>query len=222
MGFFDIFKKSKQNQHTDKLSIEDIHVILANFCGNVYDKFDNIIKSEINSWFKEKRNNYGNEAYQDQLEKNAIYLRELSVNYILTITKFLTNRDSSLIHSNFDNLRGTIQILSKEATNYHLNFLRYDCDGCKYHEEHKSYSILKDLRLSNNHEKYIDELEFFCKFYKSYFLMSQIFLGNILLNNQFAGIAQGKPFDKIKLVVEKTIQNYSNIAIDNIKIGFPN
>jgi len=142
-------------------------------------------------WLANKQATYSGEAYFDQLERNAVYLREsasifngATAIYLYEGTPILQTEEeiTSFVFSQ--------RQFAQEVAQMQLKFLRSGCNGCEIHSWHGKWAGFKEMRGQPNRSAYLEELEFACIYFQSMFIASQYFLRVFLQNHSLASSCQ--------------------------------
>ena len=211
MGFLDKLFGSEEDK-------PDISQLFSKAGEGILNSLSEQIKSENISWLENKRTNFKGGDYITQLEKNAIYAVESLMTTMSALTTFIVTEveiNNDFIMQHMQNAQG----ISRDMVEFHLNYLNDGCDGCIAHTEHNRYVGLKNIKSSGDVEKYINELEFWCIYYRAMqtFGMAYIeyFMKNRNMFSKFKGFDEGI----VSSELEKYTKLYANLCINNIEIN---
>jgi hypothetical protein len=59
--------------------IDDLRLLLDQYGNDLVNTLGDQIRAEANQWLADKQRYYTSDAYLEQLEKNAIYLKEMTI-----------------------------------------------------------------------------------------------------------------------------------------------
>lgn len=203
---------------------EDIAQIRTFFdkTGNVLSQRGDqeLLRSEVNRYFQTKKQQYAGKAYLDQIEKNAIYLREGTRDMSLEIATYLHKGKPKLkpqdIRKYLDGLKPT---RAQSVVPHHLNYLHGTCRGCKVHREHDEYLSLRDLYLNGELAQYLDEIEFCYQHYQATYIYARWMLAGFLENPQYAGAAKRIQLSELATVSEERVMLWARLLMGYIQLG---
>ncbi len=201
-----------------KVTAQDLSVFLSQVGERISNSFSTEILAEGESWLIDKKRNYSGLEYIEQLEKNAIYAVEsISVALPSLVTFTITDHelDGDFIFQHI----GNGQSLARDKVAFHLNYLGNGCSGCICHDDHCRYAGLLEIKQSGNVEKYIDELEFWCKFYRSMQTFTMHYLQYFVENMEAFKTYKDISESEVRVEFEKYIKFYSNNCIGNITVA---
>jgi len=153
----------------------------------------------------EKQRNYSGAVYQDQLEKNTIYLAEAGGQVIVAAAIWLWRGEPRLNPAAVPGFVDQLRIPAQADTPLHLKYLREGCKGCLAHDQHRRWENLQNLRRTASHGDYIDELEFLMVYYQTRFRVLQSFMTALLTGTQWAGAARLLQPGTVAEVIENRI-----------------
>jgi hypothetical protein len=193
--------------------------LLLDQCGNeIFTKVGEQINSFCSRWLAEKQQSYRGDGYLEQLEKNVIYLQEGTRAVVQAIAHYLFTGEPLLRPEEiqeFDlSVRTTRSLLT---TPYHLAYLRNDCTGCPVHDEHYRYLGLRKMRVCGDLVKYIDELEFCCRYFQATYMIGQNYLMAFLNDHALAGSTQLIPDEELMQIINERVTLWANICIGNVQ-----
>jgi hypothetical protein len=204
---------------TAPLEIAQVRLLFDRCGSDVIYKNRDQIKSIAEEFVRQKQQEFRGDAYLDQIEKNAIYLREGTYALNRAIVRYLSQGEPILRPEEVaDFVLQTRVLQPKQTTIHHLSFLREGCTGCPVHNDHSPYEALRQMRLSGDWSKYIDELEFCCKYFQASYVVSQLYLTAFLDNHELAGSAGQIPPHKLEEVVNAHVLLWSNLCLDNVRV----
>lgn len=201
------------------------------------------IKNASNDWLTEKQTSYYGTEYISELEDNCIYLAEGYSGTCQMITRVL--HEGKPLFSNESDM-----LLYYAAVKTYFGKVHYDCfisylregkliSQCQndiFLEEVKKmhiirpiyteptvnrYDKLRKIRISGDSMKYIDELEFDCKFWHAALMVNNAFLFTLFYNPQFAGAASRLPLLEVLHVVEERTMQHTALNTDQLQIQIP-
>ncbi len=192
-----------------KVTAHDLSVFLSQVGDVISSNSSAEVQSENESWLIDKKNNFSGKDYIEQLEKNAIYAVEsISLALPSLVTFIITDHelDSDFIFQHI----GNGQSLARDKVGFHLNYLGKGCSGCISHDDHSRYVGLLEIKKSGDIDKYIDELEFWCRFYRSMQTFTMHYLQYFVENMDAFKVYKDISEVEVRMEVEKYIKFYSN------------
>ena len=151
-----------------------VYSLFDDFGKAIYVNTSNDINQVVSQMLLEKQQSYLDQDYIEQLEKNVIYLCEGATQIKFGIFEYLLNGQPILNPDdvfNFVRSKG----ISYETTQYHWDFVRYGCNGCKVHNQHGQYEKLRNFRLSEAWMEYREDLEYSYQYNQTEFMVSKNF-----------------------------------------------
>jgi hypothetical protein len=192
----------------------ELRVLFDYVANATIEQQGNKIKLVAEEYIQKKRQDYHGSDYLDQIEKNAIYLSEGTLAVSAAILKFLADGRPTLRAEEVNHFVLETRLThAQEATPFHLKYLRDDCDECPVHSGHLRYQNWRKLRSSGDQSKYIDELEYSCKYYQATYVLAQQFLSSFLLNPGLAGSARQISRDDIAAVIGERIYLWVDLSL---------
>ncbi len=183
----------------------------------------NRVRVIAEEFVQKKRKDYQGNDYVVQIEKNAIYLSEGTLAVNSAMLKYLVYGEPLLRPNEVDSFVNATRLMqSQNTTPFHLAYLRENCDGCLVHSEHARYESWYTLRRAGDPTKYIDELEFSCKYYQATYVLSQHFLSSLLLNHSLAGGARNLPLHDVASVIAERVYTWIGILLGNTRTASAN
>ncbi len=168
-----------------------------------YDELTALTRDAALGWLVEKQNNFTEEAYVDQIEKNAVYFYELASICNLGSSRFLYLGQPILSAEEIGPFVSLQRGIALQTSDQQVRFIRYGCSGCDMHDEHGLWADYQRMRNLGDRSVYIEELEFACIRNHVSFMASEYFLSTLLLNHKWAGIASRLP---VQGVIDEVIQ----------------
>jgi len=180
------------------------------------------VDDQIRSMAKEgpelKRQQYSGGAYLDQVEKNAVYLREGTMAVNAAITEYLMHGQPILSPEEIPAFLTYTRVTRPQQTVLlHLNFIRNGCSGCDVHDEHGPYAAFRQLLLTGDSARYIDEMEFSYVYFQASCLVAQQFLVAMLSNYGLAGCARLISAWELAEVVQERVFRWTDVCLGNIQ-----
>ena len=121
-------------------------------------------------WVAEKRDTFSGIDYFNQIEKNAIYLRECA-NIILNINaKYLFYDEPLIPTQEIETYVTSLRRYAHQRSSDHLTFVRSGCKKCSSHNQHFNYKVLFEKRRKEKPEIYLEEIEYWCIYYQIEFI----------------------------------------------------
>lgn len=175
------------------------------------------VRGVVATSFMEKKRNFSGDAYVQQIEKNAIYLREGTQALILAMVKFMWKGEPRLRPQKVaDFVNATRIIAAQQSMPYHLAYLQKGCVTCPVHDEHRFYQGWRNMRLAGDRSAYLNEMEFSYKFYQATYVVAQLFLDTLLRNRQYAKAAKEMSPSELFESIEERVELWSNIMTGNV------
>lgn len=188
----------------------------------ITDAFGNKIAKEAKEGPEEKRRQYPAASYLDQIERNAIYLREGTVSLMMAMVEYLHSGDPILPPERIlDFVNMTRVVRPQQTTLLHLNFIRNGCVGCEVHDEHAPYAQLRKMIVAGDFSAYREEMEFSYVYYQGTSMMSQYYLGTLLEHHYFARSASGIAPQELFAVVQERVYLRTDVCLGNVKLVIP-
>jgi len=212
---------TKQNivkrQRPIQATTQELSAFLSQVGEVVFSTSGENIQNEGISWLADKRSKFSGKEYIEQLEKNAIYTVEsISLALPSLVTFIITDHDLNQEFI-FQHI-GNGQELARDKVGFHVQYLESECDGCIVHKDHARYEGLKGIKSSGDLAKYVDELEFWCTFYRSMQSFIMGFLDAFVHNTNSFKVYKDIDEETVKNEVEKYVKLYSNQCIGNITV----
>ena len=158
-------------------------------------------------WLAEKQRGYQGDAYFDQIENNAVFLREAALACMHATSEFLREGqpvlDTDEEVSFFTHAQRTI---ARDAASSHLNFIRDGCLGCSVHDKHESYEGYYAMRREAARPDYLEKLEFRYVHGHVMLIASQHLLAEALSNPEYAGVAEQLSSDEVEEIIADTVR----------------
>lgn len=193
-----------------------INTIIASFF-DIYPGYEVKLKKEAEEYLNIKKQNYSGEEYLDQLEKNSIYQDVLSDEYCMFLAKYIINNDNNINYSSLDEIAYYVKKKCLEMTKCHMDYLRFGCDNCNYHD-HKKFSNLKQLRLQNK-KKYIKELEFDIVYFRVKLHITSKLFETIIegTSNKYMSIASKLDIEEVFKEIDKFLNFFTALPLGLLK-----
>ena len=171
-----------------------------------YDQVSSTVRTQALQWLAEKQRDYRGDAYHDQVERNAVYLGEVTSATNFIAADYLCKGQPILRPEEILSFvtRTAIE-MAQGIEPFQVNFIRFGCSGCTFHAAHGRWTGLRRLRNTARREDYIEELEFCCLYYQMSQAVAKGFLVMLLANHDLAGIAAMLPLREVYAVVEERI-----------------
>ena len=120
-----------------------------------HDAFvSNMLDTALN-WLAKKRTTHSGDAYLDQLEKNAIYLRESASACNLATAMYLYGGQPILqTDEQVMSFVSAQREVGQEMARLQLKFLRSGCGGCEIHARHEMWANYRQMRNQPNRDLY--------------------------------------------------------------------
>ena len=166
---------------------------------------------------EDKRRSYPPESYQDQIERNFVYLHQGTLSLTAAIVEYLRNGQPLLKTADqINQFVAQTQILRpQEVTLLHVNYIRYGCSGCSAHAEHAPYAKVRSMVESRDLATYMDEIEFSYVYYQASMMTAANYLAALLNHHDLAGCARLLSSGEVKQVVQERLHLRTNMILDN-------
>jgi hypothetical protein len=176
------------------------------------------IKKEANYWVESKKQTFSGQAYQEVLEKNAVYFVEATASTKQAITKYFHSGEPHLAS---EEIRPYVDYIGREIPQQQLelggivSFIRGDNPKKPNQASNWDWYKIKHLRENKNQQKYLNEMECICRTYQAATILADIFLLNILHKTELARIANNLPDYEVLGIVIQRIDWWANFATEN-------
>jgi hypothetical protein len=169
-----------------------------------------------------KRKQYPSSAYVDQIEKNAVYLYEVTMTINAAIIEYLSQGRPILPREQVPAFVKDTAIMRPQQTMLlHLNFIRHGCSGCQVHEEHTRYIPFPKLLLAGDLANYMKEMEYAYVYFQASCIATQQCLTVLLQNHNLAGSGQLISLAELVEVVEERIFMWTGLCLAGHLSGGP-
>lgn len=203
-------------------SPDQVRWLLEEIGVQITEAFGDKIAKEAKEGPEEKRRQYPAASYLDQIERNAIYLREGTVSLMIAMADYLRSGSPMLPPDKIlDFVNMTRVVRPQQTTLLHLNFIRNGCAGCEVHDEHAPYAQLRKMIVAGDFAAYTEEMEFSYVYYQGTNMMSQHYLATLVQHQQFAGSASGIAPQQLFDVVQERVFLRTDVCLGNVKLVIP-
>lgn len=198
---------------------QQVDTIVDNLVKPFYKDSELLAKCYYQSlkFYKELESEYSGDEYLKQLEGNAVYHDAWTYQLVSTIASYLCNSGPIRKPLEGTELRlypnTKYYEISKEATEYHLNFIRNECTGCDFHSRHFQYWVLRDARATKPMKEYIDTVHLFG--IRSYFInaITKNIFYKALSRKNYLGIVPETFLSELTPNLELNIEKYGWLII---------
>ena len=201
------------------------------------------ITETADDWLLEKQESFYGDEYIEQLEEGTVLLVESLSGILQTISRFLY-QGSPWVRDPME-FRAFTAAIRRYYGNIHmkeyLEFIREGDSGQhddidpllveiknEYHIQpitagvnFLKFDTLRKIRKAGDFPRYIDELEFDCKYYQAALFNSEIYLGIFFQIPGLAGSAHNIPLETVLNTVEERIRIRTSLILDLIRIQLP-
>lgn len=215
--------------HVVYKSIGEISQLLASI--QIPDDFYTETPVFIESWIQGKYQQHSGSELLASLERNAIYLAEGTKGLKSAVTQYLTGGEPILEPEQIADYINYVRVNSgRQNVDEFLAYMRSDVSEQQLREgawmfgldssffaRLADYRQWRQLRATDDLMKWMDEMEFSCKFFQAQYLTAQHYLSVLLFHHQFAGCAQLLGPSLVYQEVDKYVTFTANLAIGNVK-----
>lgn len=198
----------------------------------IFDGYFNAMPQEMMEKIKQgclqglndKKQGFQGDAYLEQLEKNTIYLAEASAAIQLAIARYLSFGEPRLPQANIAGYVKAVRENSispaQEITLQILNYIRNVADEYDTNKQlsNQNWSKARELRLTGNMAKYIDELEFSYVFFQATYVLSQNFLFGFLNDVELAACTTAIAPQEVIQTIRQRVDIWASFCLGNIQL----
>jgi len=199
-------------------SVGELRLLLEQIGIEIHEMLGDHIKKTAEEGPTEKRKNYPAASYQDQIERNAVYLHESTLSLIAAIVDYL--RSGRPLLRTPDQINAFVAQTrinrAQQVTLLHVSYIRYGCAGCGVHAEHAEYATLRRMVEAQDLATYIDQIEFDYVFYQASMMIAANYLATLLNHHELAGCARMLSSEKVRKVVVERLFLRTHGILDNI------
>jgi hypothetical protein len=203
-------------------SVDQVRLLLEQIGVGIEQMLGTQIRKTATEGPEMKRREYPAEAYHDQIEKNAIYLREAMVSLNAAIVEYLKHGQPLLRPDQIDEFVTYTRVTrSRQVTLLHLNYIRHGCTGCQVHAEHGPYAKLRQMVQDSDWPRYLEEMEFSYVYYQAASMMAANYLAQLLNQHNLAASARAIPPEELAGVVQERVFLRTDVCLGNFHLEVP-
>lgn len=199
-------------------SIDQVYLLLDQMGSDITSQMGHEIQKIALEGPKVKRRDYPATAYEDQIEKNTVYLGEATWSLTAAMFRYLWMGEPILSPAEISDFVTHTRIAGvHKAATLHLNYIRFGCSACDAHDGHGNYVELRKLAQAGDRTRYMEEMEYHYVLYQGTNMVGQNYLSFLLHNQHLAASAQAIAIQEVGRAIGQRVFYWTHACLGDFR-----